>query len=116
MVALQPFSYVIYTKGAENVTQKNDDDNDGNNPIRNNAIVSNAAIPAATEVPGPLDNNPLGIRGDSRHIHISDGLYDLTSSLFQYFNLRSLILDPQKPFIGFQTAIEMKYSGYNLVG
>ena len=114
MVALQTFSDIIYAQSADNAAQKNDD-NDGNNPIRN-SIVAEAAIKTATDDPGPLDNNPSGIRAGLGHIHIHDRVNDLISSLFQGFNLRSLTLDPQKPFEGYQMAIAMKYSGHSQVG
>jgi hypothetical protein len=114
MVALQTFSDIIYTQSADIVAQKNND-SDGNDPIRH-SIVPAAAIQTATDDPGPLDNNPSGIGAGLGHVQIHDRVNDLSSSLFQGFNLRSLTLDLQKPFEGYQTAIAMKYSGHSQVG
>jgi hypothetical protein len=86
----QPFTYIIYKRGLETVAQKSD----GSNPIHD--IISEVVIQTALNDPGPLDN-PSGIRAGPGHIHILDGIYDLSSS-FQGFNLRSfttLTLGPQ---------------------
>ena len=74
----------------ETVAQKYD----GSNPIHN--PISEVVIQSALDDPGPLDN-PSGIRAGPGHIHILDGIYDLSSS-FQGFYLRSfttLTLSPQ---------------------
>jgi hypothetical protein len=86
----QAFAYIIYKRGLETVAQKSD----GSNPIHH--PISEVVIQNALNDPGPLDS-PSGIRTGPGHIHILDGIYDLSSS-FQGFNLRSfttLTLSPQ---------------------
>ena len=89
-VPQQPFAYIIYQKGLETVAQKYN----GSNPIHN--PISEVVIQSALDDPGPLVY-PLGVRAGPGHIHILDGVYDLSSS-FQGFNLKSfttLTLSPQ---------------------
>src|SRR5919107_959118 len=87
----QPFAYIIYKRGLETVAQKSD----GSNPIH--GPITDVLIQTALNDPGPLDD-PSGIRAGPGHIHILDGIYDLNSSTFQGFNLKSfttLTLSPQ---------------------
>ena len=75
----------------ETVAQKYD----GSSPIHSPS--SEVVIQSALDDPGPRDD-PSGIRAGPGHIHILDGIYDLNSSSFQGFNLRSfttLTLSPQ---------------------
>ena len=86
----QPFAYIIYKRGLETVAQKYD----GSNPIHD--PITEVVIKNALNDPGPLDD-PSGRRAGPGHVHILDGIYDLSSS-FQGFNLRSfttLTLSPQ---------------------
>src|SRR5215208_6240773 len=86
----QPFTYIIYKRGLETVAQKSD----GNNLIIH--PITEVVIQSALDDPGPLDD-PAGTRAGPGHIHIRDGIYDLSSS-FQGFSLRSfttLTLSPQ---------------------
>lgn len=86
----QPFAYIIFKRGLETVAQKYD----GSNPIHGS--ISEVVIQYALDDPGPLDD-PSGRRTGPGHIHILDGMYDLSSS-FQGFFLRSfttLTLSPQ---------------------
>jgi hypothetical protein len=86
----QPFAYIIYKRGLETVAQKYDGSNLIHGPI------SEVVIQDALNDPGPLDD-PSGQRAGPGHIHILDGIYDL-SSYFQGFFLRSfttLTLSPQ---------------------
>ena len=46
--------------------------------------ISDVVIQSALNNPGPLDN-PSGVRAGPGHIHILDGVYDLSSSSFQGF-------------------------------